>query len=129
VIQAPLTDETRGLFNRDALARMKPGAVLVNTARAPIVDGSALFDALRDGRLAGAALDDLPEEPAKRRGWRPDNPLLALPNCLVTPHVAYYSDESILFARTFAAEEVVHVLRGEPPRSPVNLERLPAAAT
>ena len=59
--------------------------MLVNTARGPIVDGTALHEALREGRLAGAALDDLQEEPAKRREWRPDNPLLGLPNCLVTP--------------------------------------------
>src|SRR6266540_3847243 len=95
VIQVPLTDETRGLF-----------------------------DALRDGHLGGAALDDLPEEPAKQREWSPENPLLTLANCLVTPHVAYYSEESIRYARTFAAEEVARVLRGEAPRSPVNLERL-----
>jgi D-3-phosphoglycerate dehydrogenase / 2-oxoglutarate reductase len=126
VVQCPLTDETRGLFDRERIGRMKHGAVLVNTARGPLVDGEALYDALREGRLAGAALDDLPEEPAKRRGWRPDSPLLTLPNCLVTPHVAYYSDESIRYARTFAAEEVVRVLRGERPRSPVNLDRLPA---
>jgi D-3-phosphoglycerate dehydrogenase / 2-oxoglutarate reductase len=124
VIQAPLNDETRGLFDRDAIGRMKPGAVLINTARGPIVDGAALHDALHRGTLAGAALDDLPEEPAKQREWRPDNPLLTLQNCLVTPHVAYYSEESIHYARTFAAEEVVRVLRGERPHSPVNLERL-----
>ncbi len=129
VIQAPLTDETRGLFDREAIGKMKRGAVLVNTARGPIIDGAALHDALSEGRLSGAALDDLPEEPAKRREWRRDNPLLGLPNCLVTPHVAYYSDESIRYARTFAAEEVVRVLRGDPPRSPVNLERLRATAT
>jgi D-3-phosphoglycerate dehydrogenase len=127
VVQAPLTDETRNLFDRDAIARMKRGAILVNTARGPIVDGAALYDALVEGRLAGAALDDLPEEPAKQRDWRPDNPLLTLPNCLVTPHAAYYSEESIRYARTFAAEEVVRVLRGEPPRSPVNLDRLARA--
>jgi D-3-phosphoglycerate dehydrogenase len=124
VVQAPLTDETRGLFNRATLARMKPGAVLIDTARGPIVETEALYDALRDGRLAGAALDDLPEEPAKKRSWQPNNPLLTLPNCLVTPHVAYYSDDSIRYARTFASEEVVRVLRGEPPSSPVNLDRL-----
>jgi D-3-phosphoglycerate dehydrogenase len=124
VVQAPLNDETRGLFDREALRRMKRGAILVNTARGPIVDGAALYEALREEHLAGAALDDLPEEPAKRREWRPDNPLLTLPNCLVTSHVAYYSEESIRYARTFAAEEVVRVLRGESPRSPVNLERL-----
>jgi D-3-phosphoglycerate dehydrogenase len=129
VIQAPLTDETRGLFDRDAIGKMKRGAVLVNTARGPIIDGLALHDALSEGRLAGAALDDLPEEPAKRREWRPENPLLGLPNCLVTPHAAYYSEESIRSARTFAAEEVVRVLRGDPPRSPVNLEQLGATAT
>jgi D-3-phosphoglycerate dehydrogenase len=124
VIQAPLTAETRGLFDRRTFSLMKRGAVLVNTARGPIVDGEALADALRSGQLAGAALDDLPEEPAKRRSWRPDSPLLTLPNCLVTPHVAYYSQESLDYARTFAAQEVVRVLRGEPPRSPVNLDQL-----
>jgi D-3-phosphoglycerate dehydrogenase len=126
VVQAPLTEETRGLFDRDAIARMRPGAVLINTARGPIVDAEALYDALRDARLAGAALDDLPEEPAKRREWRPDNALLTLSNCLVTPHVAYYSDESIRYARSFASEEVVRVLRGERPRSPVNLQPVTA---
>jgi D-3-phosphoglycerate dehydrogenase / 2-oxoglutarate reductase len=129
VIQAPLTEETRGLFDRDVIGKMKRGAVLVNTARGPIIDGAALHDALSEGRLAGAALDDLPEEPAKRREWRRDDPLLSLPNFLVTPHVAYYSEESIRYARTFAAEEVVRVLRGDPPRSPVNLEQLGATAT
>ena len=128
VIQVPLTDETRGLFDRERIARMKPGAVLINTARGPLVDARALYEALAEGRLSGAALDDLPEEPAKRRDWRPDNPLLTLPNCLVTPHVAYYSEESIRYARSFAAEEVVRVLRGGEPRSPVNLDRLQALA-
>jgi D-3-phosphoglycerate dehydrogenase / 2-oxoglutarate reductase len=124
VVQAPLTEETRGLFDGAAIARMRPGAVLINTARGPMVETQALYDALHDGRLAGAALDDLPEEPAKQDGWRPDNSLLTLANCLVTPHVAYYSDDSIRYARTFASQEVVRVLRGETPRSPVNLDRL-----
>jgi D-3-phosphoglycerate dehydrogenase len=108
---------------------MKPGAVIVNTARGPIIDGYALYEALRDGRLSGAALDDLPEEPAKRRGWQPATPLLQLPNCLVTPHVAYYSEESLHYCRTFAAEEVVRVLHGESPRSPVNLAELRAVSS
>jgi D-3-phosphoglycerate dehydrogenase / 2-oxoglutarate reductase len=120
VIQAPLTGSTRALFGPAAIGRMKRGAVLVNTARGPIVDSAALYDALRSGHLAGAALDDLPEEPAKARGWVPDNPLFTLPNCLITPHVAYYSEESMRYARRFAAEEVVRVLRGERPCSPVN---------
>lgn len=129
VVQAPLTEETRGLIDADALARMKPGAVLVNTARGPMVDADALYEALRSGRLAGAALDDLPEEPAKRSSWSPDHPLLTLPNCLVTPHVAYYSEESIRYCRTFAAKEVVRVLRGEQPLSPVNLGELASSGS
>lgn len=124
LLQAPLTDETRGLIGAEALSRMKPGAVLVNTARGPMVDADALYEALRSGRLAGAALDDLPDEPAKRASWSPEHPLFGLPNCLFTPHVAYYSEESIRYCRTFAAEEVVRVLSGERPRSPVNLDEL-----
>lgn len=129
VVQAPLTDETRGWIGAETLERMKPGAVLVNTARGPIVDTDALYEALRSGRLAAAALDDLPEEPAKRASWTPDNALLGLPNCIVTPHVAYYSEESIHEARTFAAGEVVRVLRGEPPLSPVNLGELASSGS
>jgi D-3-phosphoglycerate dehydrogenase / 2-oxoglutarate reductase len=124
VVQTPLTEETRGWIGADTLARMKHGAVLVNTARGPIVDTAALYQALRSGKLAGAALDDLPEEPAKRSSWTPANPLLSLPNCIVTPHVAYYSEESIRYCRAFAASEVVRVLRDERPLSPVNLSRV-----
>ncbi|MGH3321967.1 MAG: C-terminal binding protein [Streptosporangiaceae bacterium] len=123
-VQVPLTEETRGLFNARTIAQMKRGAVLVNTSRGPIVDSGALYEALARGHLAGAAVDDLPEEPAKRRTWTPDNPLFGLSSCIITPHVAYYSEESLRYARTFAAREVVRVLRGEPPHSPVNLDRL-----
>ncbi|NUT08778.1 MAG: C-terminal binding protein [Hamadaea sp.] len=119
-IQAPLTSQTRHLFNDTTLARMKPTAILVNTARGPIVEDSALDLALQRGVIAGAALDDLEEEPAKHRGWTPDNPLLRNPNVIVTPHAAYYSEESIQSIRTIAATEAVRVLSGLPPRSPVN---------
>lgn len=125
-INCPYSTETHHLIGPEQFEVMRSSGFLINTARGPIVDGDALHRALAEQRLGGAALDDLPEEPAKQRSWRPDNPLLALPNCLVTPHVAYYSEESIHYARTFASEEVVRVLRGEPPRSPVNLERLHA---
>lgn len=128
VVQAPLTDETRGLVNADTIGQMKRGAVLINTSRGPIVDADALYRALQSGHLAGAGLDDLPEEPAKLRQWEPNHPLFSLPNCLVTPHVAYYSEESIRFCRTFAAGEVVRVLQGEMPVSPVNLTELSAAS-
>jgi D-3-phosphoglycerate dehydrogenase / 2-oxoglutarate reductase len=120
VIQAPLTEQTRGLFGERELGRMKPTALLVNTARGPIVEDRALCRALIEGRIAGAGLDDIEEEPAKRRNWKPDNPLFRLDNVLISPHAAYYSEESIALVRGIAAGEAVRVLRGEPPRYPVN---------
>src|SRR5215831_1970634 len=120
IIQAPLTERTYHLFNRQTLRRMKPTAILVNTARGPIVEDAALYEALANGWIAGAGLDDLEEEPAKRRDWRPENRLLGLHNVIVTPHAAYYSEESIGLVRRIAAEEAVRVLSGLEPLSPVN---------
>jgi D-3-phosphoglycerate dehydrogenase len=119
-IQVPLTPDTRHLFDDATLARMKPTAILVNTARGPIVQDAALDRALRAGTIAAAALDDLEEEPAKRAHWEPTNSLLRHPDVVVTPHAAYYSEESIRIVRAFAAEEAVRVLTGQAPRSPVN---------
>jgi D-3-phosphoglycerate dehydrogenase len=124
VIQAPLTPETHHLFDGAQLRRMKPSAILVNTARGPIIDDRALYRALSEGWIAGAGLDDLEEEPAKVRDWRPDNPLFSLDNVVITPHAAYYSEEAIATVRRFAAEEVVRVLTGRPPLSPVNAGEL-----
>jgi dihydroxy-acid dehydratase len=120
LIQAPLTDQTRGLFGEEVLRRMKRSAILVNTARGPIVSDRALYRALKEGWIAGAALDDIEEEPAKVPAWRPENPLFALDNVIVTPHAAYYSEDSIRLVRTIAANEVVRVLTGQRPFSPVN---------
>jgi D-3-phosphoglycerate dehydrogenase len=120
VIQAPLTPETHHLFDEAQLRRMKPSAILVNTARGPIIDDRALHRALSEGWIAGAGLDDIEEEPAKIRDWLPDNPLLRLDNVVITPHAAYYSEEAIGTVRRFAAEEVVRVLTGQAPLSPVN---------
>jgi D-3-phosphoglycerate dehydrogenase len=120
VIQAPLTAQTHHLFDEPQLRRMKPTAILVNTARGPIVDDRALHRALTEGWIAGAGLDDIEEEPAKIRDWRADNPLFSLDNVVITPHAAYYSEEAISTVRHFAAEEVVRVLTGQPPLSPVN---------
>jgi D-3-phosphoglycerate dehydrogenase len=103
---------------------MKPTAILINTARGPIVDDRALYRALSEGWIAGAGLDDIEEEPAKVRQWRADNPLFGLDNVIITPHAAYYSEESIGTVRQFAAEEVVRVLTGHPPLSPVNAGEL-----
>jgi D-3-phosphoglycerate dehydrogenase len=120
VIQAPLTSQTRHLFNRETLGRMKSTAILINTARGPIVEDAAIQQALTEGWIAGAACDDLEEEPAKQRDWRADNPLFQLHNVIITPHAAYYSQESIGTVRRIAAEEAVRVLSGLPALSPVN---------
>jgi D-3-phosphoglycerate dehydrogenase len=126
VIQSPLTSETRGLFGEDTLRRMKRTAILVNTARGPIVPDRALYRALTEGWIAGAAVDDLEEEPAKARDWTPENPLFTLDNVLITPHAAYYSEESIHTVREIAASEAVRVLTGQLPLSPVNQVLPPA---
>jgi phosphoglycerate dehydrogenase-like enzyme len=120
VIQAPLTPKTKGLFDEGVLRRMKRDAILVNTARGPIVSDRALQRALEEHWIAGAALDDIEEEPAKRRDWEAENPLFQQDDALITPHAAYYSEESIRIVREIASREVVRVLSGQRPTSPVN---------
>jgi D-3-phosphoglycerate dehydrogenase len=114
-LHLPLTPASRHLIDAAHLRLMKPSAILINTSRGPIVDESGLIDALQEGRLAGAGLDVLETEPP-----RGDNPLLAMDNVILTPHAAYYSDDSLAFLQTAVAEEVVRVLSGNAPRSPVN---------
>lgn len=89
-LHVPLTPATEGLIGRAALARMKPHAVLVNTARGPIVDEPALAEALASGRLAGAGLDVFDVEPVPA-----DNPLLGLPNVVLSPHVSWYTADTM----------------------------------
>jgi D-3-phosphoglycerate dehydrogenase / 2-oxoglutarate reductase len=124
VLQAPLTKETHHLIGEPQLRRMKPTAILVNTARGPIVSDDALYRALSQNWIAGAGLDDIEEEPAKQRDWAPDNPLFRLDNVIITPHAAYYSEEAIHVVREFAAHEVVRVLTGQQPLSPVNAQQI-----
>jgi D-3-phosphoglycerate dehydrogenase len=120
VIQAPLTPQTHHLFDEVQLRRMKPTSILINTARGPIVSDRALYRALSEGWIMGAGVDDIEEEPAKIPDWRPTNPLFSLDNIVITPHAAYYSEESMRTVRDFAAREVVRVLTGTAPLSPVN---------
>jgi D-3-phosphoglycerate dehydrogenase/(S)-sulfolactate dehydrogenase len=107
-LHAPLVDATRDLVNARTLARMKSTALLVNTARGGLVDEAALAEALREGRLAGAALDVRRDEPPG-----PDDPLRGLPNVLLTPHVAGVTRESMRRASLHVAHDVLRVLRGE----------------
>ena len=114
-IHAPLSDATRHLIDRRALGLMKPTAFLVNTARGGLVDGAALAQALREGQIAGTAIDVTEREPIPR-----DSPLLGLENCIITPHAAWYSDESSAALQRLAGEEAARLVLGQPPRCPVN---------
>ena len=124
MIQVPLTPETEGMIGEKELKKMKPTSVLINTSRGPLVDNDALYRALKEGWISAAGIDDTVEEPAKKKDWKPDNPLFQLDNIIITPHSAYYSEESIHEARLRASEEVVRVLSGNPPLSPVNRVKL-----
>lgn len=123
IIQSPLTSQTHHLFDENALRKMKPSAILVNTARGPIVQDQALHRALTEGWIAGAAADDIEEEPAKIREWKPTNPLLALSNFILTSHMAWYSEEACVETKTTSAQEIVRVLSGQTPLNPVNRPR------
>lgn len=109
-LHVPLTASTRHLIDRERLASMKRGAVLINTARGGLVDQPALTEALTAGRLGGAGLDVLELEPPE-----PDDPLLRLDNVVVTPHAGFLSREALEDVQTQAAEEARRVLTGEPP--------------
>jgi len=118
-IHVPLNADTLRLIGDEALLKMKPTAFLINVARGKIVDQAALCRALQVGRLAGAALDVLETEPP-----RPDDPILQLSNVILTPHAAWYSEQSRLDMRRRAVGQVVSVLNGELPYSLVNREVL-----
>jgi D-3-phosphoglycerate dehydrogenase len=111
-LHVPAHPDTVHLVNADSLARMKHGVYLVNTCRGAVVDTAALVEALRRGQVAGAALDVHEQEPLP-----PDHPLRALDNVILTPHVAYYSEESTLEARRQTCENLVRFFRGEEPIS------------
>jgi D-3-phosphoglycerate dehydrogenase / 2-oxoglutarate reductase len=112
-VHAPLTPQTRGLINASAFAKMKPGALLINTARGPLVDERALIGALHSGRLGGAALDVLETEPPPK-----DSPLIGRTNVVLTPHTAFYSVEALEELQTKCATDVARVLSGRAPVYP-----------
>jgi phosphoglycerate dehydrogenase-like enzyme len=106
-LHVPLVPETQGLIGAAELALLRPGAVLVNTARGPLVDEAALLDALRSGRLAGAGLDVFAHEPLPA-----DHPLLGLPNVVVMPHVAWLTQETLGRSLDVARENVTRLRDG-----------------
>jgi D-3-phosphoglycerate dehydrogenase len=118
-VHAPMTEENRHLIGARELGLMRPGSFLVNTSRGPLVDLDALRDGLEAGRPAGAALDVLEREPPDA-----DDPLLARDDVVVTPHAAFYSEESVAEQQRKAAEQVVAALDGRIPPYAVNAEEL-----
>jgi D-3-phosphoglycerate dehydrogenase len=118
-LHVPLMRETQGMIGEETFAKMKPTAFLINVARGKIVNQVALCRALRQGEIAGAALDVLETEPPKS-----DDAIRGLDNVLLTPHSAWYSEESRAEMRRRAVGQVVSVLKGELPYSLVNREVL-----
>jgi len=118
-IHCPQTKETTHLFNDEVFQKMKDGAYLINTARGGIVDESALIRALKSGKIAGAGLDVFENEPLAS-----DSELFELDNVILTPHCAWYSEEAITALQRKVAEEVVNVLKGNPPFNCTNKEVL-----
>ena len=117
-IHAPLTDETRGLFDAEAFELLPGHAVVVNVGRGGIVDEEALAAALDAGEIASAGLDVLEEEPPE-----PDHPLCGRDDVVLTPHAAWYSADASAELNETIGRDVARVLRGEPPETPVEPER------
>lgn len=118
-LHAPLTDETYHVINCETLKKMKPTAYLINTSRGALINENHLYQALKEGIIAGAAMDVLECEPPK------DVPDLAnLPNVIITPHIAFYSEESIIELRQKAAQEIVRVLAGQEPLHWMNRKQM-----
>jgi D-3-phosphoglycerate dehydrogenase len=114
IVHAPLTETTRHLVNRERLALMPHGGLLINVSRGGVVDTDAVIEALASGQLSGAALDVLESEPNVPEALR------SHPGAMLTPHVAFSSDASLVELRRRAAEEVVRVLQGVAPQQPRN---------
>ncbi|MCH7625846.1 MAG: C-terminal binding protein [Chloroflexi bacterium] len=118
-LHSPLNAETTNLIGKSELEMMKPTSFIINCARGPLIDEAALVDALRDGQIGGAGLDVLVDAHPS-----PDNPLLHLENVIITPHVAFFSQEAVLELEERAAGEVASVLTGRMPDNLVNRDVL-----
>lgn len=127
-LHVPLTDETFQLVDQRFVAALKPGALLINTARGKTMDLDAVHEGLLSRRIAGAALDVLPSEPPDPnhpliQAWRARAPWLA-GRLVITPHVAFFNEQSVAEMRRKAARQALDVLEGQPPRNCVNLVQL-----
>jgi D-3-phosphoglycerate dehydrogenase / 2-oxoglutarate reductase len=114
-LHAPLTPETRHILDAERLALLKPSAIVVNTSRGALIDEEALATALQEGRFFGAGLDVFEAEPPVA-----GNPLLRLPNVVLSDHAGWYSEESVAELQRKAAEEVARILSGQPPMNWTN---------
>jgi D-3-phosphoglycerate dehydrogenase len=115
-IHVLLTEETRHMLGEREFKKMERTAYLINTSRGRVVDEKALYRALKEKRIAGAALDVFEKEPLSK-----DSPLLQMENVILTPHIAWYSEEAMLDQKRETALNVRKVLEGEPPLYPVNV--------
>ncbi|WP_064092863.1 2-hydroxyacid dehydrogenase [Rossellomorea aquimaris] len=114
VILAPLTEDTKGMFQREQFIKMKNTAILINAARGPIVNEEALVEALKTGEIAGAGLDVFQEEPID-----PQHPLLSMENVVAVPHIGSSSKETRFNMMSLCVENIEAVLNGESPKTPV----------
>lgn len=108
-VHLPLTGETRGLLSREKLSLMKPGAILINTARSGVIDNAALADLLKEGKIAGAGIDVYDGEPPLAK----DYPLLSAPNTVLTPHVGFFTEEAMARRAVIVMDNLRAYLKGE----------------
>lgn len=119
-LHIPLMNSTHHILNKEAFSKMRKSAILINTARGALVDEDALAAALQSGHLSGAALDVAAREPIN-----PDNPLLGLDNVIITPHVAWYTEEAQHSLQCIAADDMARALGGQVPKNLLNPKVLP----
>ncbi len=117
-----LTEETREMVRAETISTMKDGVIILNCSRGEVVNNADLAAALESGKVGGYGGDVLDEEPP-----RPDHPLLTAKNCIITPHIGSRTYESVQRQAMMAAQNLLHLLRGEPPLAQVNAVALPAA--
>jgi len=113
-VHVPLTEDTRGLLDSNAFERLNDQATIINTSRGAVIDVDALHEAISDGEVRGAGIDVMPEEPPEH------HPLFDHDAVVISPHVAWYSEQSIVTMRRTITQDVLRVLQGTDPKNPIN---------